>query len=538
MAANKQEKEKEKEKEKELCPVCCDTYTSVIRTKVSCFGCGKGACRGCQQKYLLSTLADPHCMHCRKEFNRDFIDTFLTKSFRMHELRKHRRTALLDREKGKLPAMQVFLEARREYNREMAEYNRIHRQRNLVLNKKVNLKREIAELEKDAEKNATKIAEKRAELQETRQMSRNLLDMMNTHWAAGQVQQRIWTGVEAPERKEFKMKCPGEDCRGFLSQAWKCGVCEKFFCSDCHAEKAELRDGSHVCKEDDKATAALIKKDTKPCPKCGARISKINGCDMMWCTVCKDTTFSWNTGQILTGVVNHNPHYYEYMRTAGRVLPRENGDIPCGGIPDYYVFSSWIRNNVSLFMVIDNLTRDELYQIHRCLQDMQWAMLPQYPLRRQENDTRDLDIEYMMGSMNEDEWATELEHLETNFERKREIGQILQTFVQVGAERMAAAVNSPVTPRSVPEFIEEMKKLRQFTNEALFKKAVQMNILTPQITDKWERTTLQRNKSQILGLADSEQKHKERREKIQKKAQERREARQAQAPPNGGAGAR
>jgi hypothetical protein len=33
------------------------------------------------------------------------------------------------------------------------------------------------------------------------------------------------------------MKCPSEDCRGFLSESFQCGLCTKDFCKECHENK-------------------------------------------------------------------------------------------------------------------------------------------------------------------------------------------------------------------------------------------------------------------------------------------------------------
>ena len=40
-------------------------------------------------------------------------------------------------------------------------------------------------------------------------------------------------------------------------------------------------------------------------------ISKIDGCNQMWCTQCH-VAFDWKTGAIQNSV--HNPHYFEWLR--------------------------------------------------------------------------------------------------------------------------------------------------------------------------------------------------------------------------------
>ena len=79
---------------------------------------------------------------------------------------------------------------------------------------------------------------------------------------------------------------------------------------------------------DTKATAELLSKDTKPCPKCSIPIHKLEGCDQMWCTQCH-TGFSWKRGTIENRI--HNPHYYEWQRqNNGGQAPRNPGDFECG----------------------------------------------------------------------------------------------------------------------------------------------------------------------------------------------------------------
>ena len=84
-----------------------------------------------------------------------------------------------------------------------------------------------------------------------------------------------------PKANTYVRPCQSENCRGFLNSSWKCGLCSKYTCKDCHVVLGEVIDIEHECDEGLKATAALLNKDTKPCPKCQEGIFKIDGCDQM-----------------------------------------------------------------------------------------------------------------------------------------------------------------------------------------------------------------------------------------------------------------
>ena len=115
------------------------------------------------------------------------------------------------------------------------------------------------------------------------------------------------------ERAKFIKACPAENCRGFLSSQYKCGICENWTCPECNEIKGPNRDAPHTCNPEAVATAKLLANDTKGCPNCGVGIFKIEGCDQMWCTECH-TAFSWRTGQIERNI--HNPHYYCLLYTS------------------------------------------------------------------------------------------------------------------------------------------------------------------------------------------------------------------------------
>lgn len=478
--ANTLEMPKTKEiiKKDNNCPICADHFTPVIRQAIACSFCAYSVCRPCVSRYLLSTINDPHCMNCKIEWNNDFIDKYLTKTFRTGDLKLHRRKVLIDRERSKLPSMQVFVEAQKVMN----ECNR--RKKEVFLKQRAlrfERKKAQEEFQTNSELSFKAYKEKMEEfdikLGESREEYRNIYDTMR-------VANRVLSGKEPIEVRHFVMKCPADECRGFLSTAWKCGTCQKFFCSDCHVEKGGMRDEAHVCNEEAKATASLIQKETHPCPKCGVRIYKIDGCDQMWCVSCH-TTFSWKTGQIEEANRTHNPHYYEYLRRNNGSVPREAGDIPCGGLPG----TNALHRKLSGFKELQLGELTYISNSHRCLMDLQdWRLRHTYPIQQNENRNKHIDIRYLMGDVTEERWGKDLERIESEGRKSKDIGLILQTLLHVGAEKLTGIFNSANKEETIDlimKYPEEMKQILEFTNESLVNKSIQSGYSVPQITEHW-----------------------------------------------------
>lgn len=261
------------------CPICCEEITAK-RPAVSCASCHQEACRACVQTYVLQSLNDPSCMHCKHVWDREFLDAHLTKSFMLGAYKSHRERVLVDREIAMLPATQAHLRGYREF-------------KDLVRRLK--------------EKAYTSRQEHR-ELDNRRVALEVLLRVGG---------REVPTETKETVQNNFVRACPVDGCRGFLSTDWKCGTCSVAVCAKCHEVKCE----GHKCDPAAVATAELLAKDTKPCPKCASLIHKISGCDQMFCTQCA-VAFSWRTGEIDRGHI-HNPHFFEWRRrTGGEVAPR------------------------------------------------------------------------------------------------------------------------------------------------------------------------------------------------------------------------
>ena len=279
------------------CEVCCEKYNKSTHNKVTCesSGCGYEACKVCIRTYLLGTTSDPHCMNCKNPWTSQFLVSNLNKSYMDSDYKKHRKKLLAEREISRTPELMDLVE----------RVNRIEEE-----------EKELAVLNEEYER-ARKIM-----LEELKKVNAKRDRIF-----------RIRNGEDAEkdERKKFIMPCPGDNCKGYLSSQYKCELCKLFTCPDCFEIVGYTKEDEHVCKDENIKSAELIKKETKGCPKCGVRIFKISGCDQMWCTECK-VAFSWNTGKMVVNVSIHNPHYYEYMKNNNAVVPRNPGDVLCGGL--------------------------------------------------------------------------------------------------------------------------------------------------------------------------------------------------------------
>lgn len=107
----------------------------------------------------------------------------------------------------------------------------------------------------------------------------------------------------------YMTACPTPTCRGFVTELdWMCNLCSAVMCEHCHELKRTV---IHCCDPNTVATVKAIASEAKPCPKCMIPISKVDGCDQMFCTQCH-VTYSWKTGQIIKGQI-HNPHFFEWL---------------------------------------------------------------------------------------------------------------------------------------------------------------------------------------------------------------------------------
>jgi hypothetical protein len=401
-------------------------------------------------------------MNCKRAWNREFIDSYLSMSFRKNALKAHREEILVDREKARLPLLQPRVSAKvraDEMNVQILDSLKM-----------------VAELEKT-------VASARHNIYALQNRQHRLREI-----AAGNIPPTEENAVgDKKEVRQFTQKCPVEDCRGFLSSQWKCGTCQTYVCNECLVPKGKERDVAHTCNEDTKATAALIRKETKPCPKCGMGISKVDGCDQMWCISCQ-TPFSWSTGRLVFGVV-HNPHYYQWLRTQnGGEAPRVAGDIPCGGLVNFYTLE---RGFTLKHYPMEN--KKEVEAIHRLTAELLDQHLRQFARFDEVPDNGDLGVEYTLKLITLEDWKKKLWRRETKREESLDLRGPLDLLSNVCSEvlrRMAELWSSTTETteskfKTFMELLQQLRTLKKYVNSELEKIGKRYGHMVPHVSDAW-----------------------------------------------------
>ena len=412
----------------EQCNICIEDFSKQKRKSIKCEYCEFTACKECFEKWILTENV-AKCMNndCNREWTANFIANNFAANFITTKLKKHKENVLFDKERALLPSTQPIVE-------------------NMIQAKKID---DII-----ADELYPQLREINRKIRNLRLERDDLLHRKNAK----------------RERSLFVKACPREECRGFLSSQWKCGICEYWTCPECHVVKGLQRDCDHVCNEADKATAQLISNDTKPCPSCGQGIHKIDGCDQMWCPDCK-SAFSWRTGRIESNI--HNPHYYEWMRRTGGEIPLNHNEVVCGREIDNYFARSCdvLLGSNGMFAQLRKPFRDAC----RLIIHYRFAELPIYRTDVVINN-QDLRIKYLMNELTEDEFKFILQKNDKKNRKKKDIYNVLILFVNTSTDILFRFANilkqedfiETVNEEQIQELmhiLDEINKIIDYCNE-------------------------------------------------------------------------
>lgn len=471
------------------CNICCEKFNKSSRACVECMYCQFPACRECCKTYIISEPV-AKCMNsaCDKEWTRKFLRDSFSATFINRELKAWRENLLFEREKALLPATQIYAEARYRIRAIDKEISAIDNDAiTALINKKLELKQELYDIDVAI---GALFGQKRQLKQERDRLWRDPTTL-NAAGGGG--------APEVEERRQFMQPCSVDDCRGYLSTQWKCGLCSTWACPDCHEVIGQSKDAEHTCDPNNVETARVLKKETKPCPKCSAAIFKIDGCDQIWCTQCH-TAFSWKTGKLETKI--HNPHYYEWLRNTQGSVPRDPLDVPV--CEDGITLESMLRQFRELRRhkvmlrdqggkyeaVYDKLMTFIQNIIH--LQQAEIRVANNYEWRN-----RELRVSFLLNEIDEDQLKMRLQQADKKFSKQRDCQTVYEMVVAASTDILRRFLRQVM--RAVGTYqevdtsiLDEMTALSKYANECLVEAQYvyggDVKLFTPllKLVDKYE----------------------------------------------------
>jgi hypothetical protein len=434
------------------CEICCGERSKFI----TCLFCKNSACNTCQETYLLTQLY-PRCMNCNKQWSSEFLQNNFSKVFINKKYKDHRKVILFEIEKSLLPETQRYVQLENQI-KQTEDDIRLYKQiidnlklKHTKLTEKLYRRNEEQKEEQDEEKNEDELVDTKC--------------------------------------------CPVENCRGYLTNKYTCGICNIKVCSKCLELKGNEE---HKCNEDTLNSLKLIRSDSKNCPKCNAFVHKTQGCDVMWCTYCK-TPFNWKTCKIIVDGAIHNPHYFEYLQTIGedtREVARifgENrvrnistineGNIFCIRLQDLLYLSSNFR-------FIDKY--HDILEFARIIMHVGDVDVGKFEPVNLEEKNLDIRKQYLNKEIDEKQFQSLIYRRQKNYEYKNEVYLLLQMYVTLCREEFCKLflymkqlyhqnrrVYSILRDNEYLQFINKVKNIQKYFKDHLEKICSRYNYKMP-----------------------------------------------------------
>jgi len=489
----------------------CNICASEKRTneKVVCQKCKFECCKSCLKRHLLSSSKlNPTCMNCNTGLSLDFVYDNTDEGFYNKQYRDHRANIILSMEKSLLPTTQhdanieaknreekIVIDKIKKWTKEARKRGEEYRKKYFeYMNKNESVKaNDSMSKYEDIRGRIIAFEEVKSNLHRGFQVERlsyimdeskpfnirdfsaffdrrgpvdenendrgylHLQDMIYGRDRHAQNPVREEKKNETSKRHVFIGACPEKDCKGYLDQSYVCGLCKKEACKSCRVSKHEGK-----CDPNTVETVKMMDRETKRCPKCNVPIYKTEGCDQMWCPNCH-TAFSWITGDIEVGRI-HNPHYYQWMRAkGGGQMPREAGDVRCGG-PVLY------RDVLRTLRRLGLQQHEELLGlIHALIGDIRGVRLGRLTINEDPDANRDLRISYLLGDYkNDKEWLSKIKSREKSKEKRQ--AEIL--VLQMLADTLEAIVDNIYRANSEEEVnlqLVQLSELQSYVNKEFIK---------------------------------------------------------------------
>jgi hypothetical protein len=407
------------------------------------------------------------------------MDSNFSVKFRKTALQQIREVVLVEREKQHLPELMHRASAKKKLMAIEKELNEVTKTYYAFSHSMMKSKYELADMSLESTLNLPALVEKRMlydmdkkSMEDTQAHRERLLNDKKNY-------QRVY--IQGGQLNiSAIVKCIVPDCKGYLDNDYRCGLCDIHVCKECHVEFEE----GHECNPDNVASVKAIAEETRPCPTCQTRIFKIVGCDQMFCTQCH-TAFSWETGIIETGRL-HNPHYYEWIRSRNQGnAPREMGDVPCGGLPRWNLVEAKMADlRVS---IANTIYLREILKMAFQLQEKEVRKFPVIQGRNTEMDF--VSVDYLAGTVSERVWKNKLVAFEIQKEMNTEQRLLLDMMLAVLIDYLNS-VQTMTSKNEVETMLWELEELRKYYNSCIVNMNERFDVRKfRQITYDWAKLT-------------------------------------------------
>ena len=435
------------------CSVCYEVTndSSSLRGRVKCESCDFIVCRSCVQTYLVSILKEPQCMSCRNTWSHEYLETHLQRKYMDKIYSKHRGVVLLSQERQHFEKTRLYMKHSLDLKnmKSKLEAARVVLDALIVWKQQLQLKGHIPK------RIQRKIKNQKEELETIRQEKKRIFQKRNN---------LEYSSVTY---------CFTSNCGSILDSSHHCFKCAITWCMTCHQA---CNSDTHMCKEEDVRTIELLTHNTRQCPGCTACISKIDGCDQMFCVQCH-VAFSWEKGTFVSGKI-HNPHYYEYLRNRNGTIPREENNDNVIMNPDMIPFINMHVAFKKANIFIKNFRADivNAFQTHnkmfpmrkilrtylKCLHNVA-EMIPYLSYNTSNMDIR---ILFINGNINEETIQNRLRLRENAYRNRMAIRTRLLSF-QNDFEKFVQTIWTSSSDEEILCTIDAIDYLRKDVNEDL-----------------------------------------------------------------------
>jgi hypothetical protein len=283
------------------------------------------------------------------------------------------------------------------------------------------------------------------------------------------------------------LRCPRAGCDGVVGDGEQCVSCGARICLTCGRE-------AHAggCRDEDVRSVELVRRTSRPCVNCGVPTVRAEGCPVMWCSRCH-VFWHWERRTVIEtrGVtVPHNPDHRQWMaRQPGRT--REVHDLPCGGFPETSRLHAAILADLdesSPHAPVSAMALDDATVLLAALDSVGAAqtLRPRYPRVATDEILLQMRVAYLLGDFaSDDAYAARIEAHERTAAAKRQVGEILETFVLSGLDVAQRFSHAGPGRDTIAQAACSLLSLRRLANESLAACSKRWGRKAPTLADDW-----------------------------------------------------